>query len=78
MVPIAPSSSQIVELGDEPTQLRRLVDAIEARLQKFQEEKEKAIEALKKEKDKILEQLRVARYNVSAYEIEREEFQEML
>jgi hypothetical protein len=32
MVPIVPSSAEITELGDEPTQLRRLVDAIEARL----------------------------------------------
>jgi hypothetical protein len=46
-VPIAPSSSQDVELGDEPAQLRRLIDAIEARHQKFQEEKEKATKALK-------------------------------
>jgi hypothetical protein len=34
-------------LGDEPTQLRRLADVAEARLQKVQEEKEKATEALK-------------------------------
>jgi hypothetical protein len=33
-VPTAPSSSQTTELGDEPTQLRRLVDATEARLQR--------------------------------------------
>jgi hypothetical protein len=38
----APSSSQTAELGDEPTQLRRLADATEARFQRAQEEKEKA------------------------------------
>jgi hypothetical protein len=32
-VPTVPSSSEIAELGDEPTQLQRLVDATEARLQ---------------------------------------------
>jgi hypothetical protein len=39
-VPTAPSSSEIAELGDEPTQLRRLADATEARLHRVQEEKE--------------------------------------
>jgi hypothetical protein len=44
-VPIAlsaPSSSQTAESVDEPAQLRRLVDAIEAQLQRAREEKEKA------------------------------------
>jgi hypothetical protein len=40
VVPIVPSST--AELGDEPTQLRRLVDVTEARLRRVQEEKEKA------------------------------------
>jgi hypothetical protein len=53
----APSSSQPAELGDKPAQLTRLADATEARFQRVQEEKEKAIEALKKEKDKVLAQL---------------------
>jgi hypothetical protein len=35
-VPTVPSSSQIAELGDEPTQSGRIVDATEARLQKVQ------------------------------------------
>jgi hypothetical protein len=65
-------------LGDEPTQLIRLADATETRLQRIQEEKEKSIEALKQEKDEALEQLRVAWYNVAAYESERQEFQAML
>jgi hypothetical protein len=56
-VPTTPSLSRVVELGDDPTQLRRCVDAVEARLQKFQEEKEKAIESLKQEKEEVLEQL---------------------
>jgi chromosome segregation ATPase len=58
--------------------LRRLADATEARLQKVQEEKEKATEALKQEKYEALEQLRVAWYSVATYESEREEFQAML
>jgi uncharacterized protein YaaN involved in tellurite resistance len=37
----APSSLMIIELVDEPTQLRRLVNAKEARLHRVQEEKEK-------------------------------------
>jgi hypothetical protein len=57
IVPTAPSSSQVAELGDEPTQLRILADATEARLQKFQEEKEKVIEALNQEKEEVLEKL---------------------
>jgi chromosome segregation ATPase len=77
-VPTAPSSSETAELGDEPTQLRRLADATEARLQKVQEEKEKATEALKKEKEEVLEKLRVARYCVTTYENEKDEFQAML
>jgi hypothetical protein len=60
-VPTAPSLSQIVELGDEPAQLKRLADVIEARLEKFQEEKGKATEALKQEKDEALDKLRVVR-----------------
>jgi hypothetical protein len=53
-------------LGDEPTQLRRLADVMEARLQKVQEEKEKATKYLKKEKEEVLEKLRVAQYCVTA------------
>jgi hypothetical protein len=55
-----PSSTKKVELGDEPSQLRRLADAIEARLRRVQEEKEKAIEALKQEKEEALDKLWVA------------------
>jgi hypothetical protein len=58
-VSTAPSSAKRVELGDDPTQLRRLADAIETRLRRVQEEKEKATEALKKEKEDSLEKLRV-------------------
>jgi hypothetical protein len=37
---IMPSSSEGVELGDEPTQLQRIADVIEAHLRQDQEEKE--------------------------------------
>jgi hypothetical protein len=47
-VPTAPSSAENTELGDEPTQLQRLVDATETRLSRVQEEKERTTEALKK------------------------------
>jgi hypothetical protein len=39
-VPTTPSSAKIAELEDEPAQLKRLVDATEARLHRVQEEKE--------------------------------------
>jgi hypothetical protein len=59
-VSTAPSSAKSVELGDEPTQLRRLAYETEALLHRTQEEKEQAIEALKQEKEEALEQLWVA------------------
>jgi hypothetical protein len=40
-VSTAPSSTENVELGDEPTQLRRLADATETQLHRVQEEKER-------------------------------------
>jgi hypothetical protein len=46
-IPTAPSSSESVELGDEPVKLRILADAIEVQLHRVQEETEQAIEALK-------------------------------
>jgi len=60
VVPTMPSSSMITELGDEPTQLQRLVDATEARIHWVHEVKEKATEALKKEKEEVLEKLQAA------------------
>jgi hypothetical protein len=41
------SSSEGIELGDEPAQLHRLADVKEAHLQRVQEEKEQATKALK-------------------------------
>jgi len=49
--------SRDIEVGYEPTQLCRLVDAIETQLRRVQEEKEQAIEALMQEKEEIQEQL---------------------
>jgi uncharacterized protein YbbK (DUF523 family) len=54
-----PSSSEGIEVGDEPAQLRRLADATEARLRRVQEEKEQATEALKQAKEEALEKCRV-------------------
>jgi hypothetical protein len=77
VVPTAPPSSKIAELGDEPTQLRRLADATEAQLHPVHEEKEKATKSLKKEKEEVLEQLRVAQSCVTAYEKEKDEIRVM-
>jgi hypothetical protein len=70
-MPIAPSSSQIAELGDEPTQLRILMDETESWFQRVQEEKEKARKALKREKDEVLVQLRAAQDSVVSHENEK-------
>jgi hypothetical protein len=59
-VSTAPPSTENVELGDDPTQLRKLADATETRLCRVQEEKEQATNALRQEKES-LEQLRVVK-----------------
>jgi hypothetical protein len=56
-VSTAPLSSEGIELGDEPAQVRRLADATEARLCRVQEEKEQATEALKQAKEEALENI---------------------
>jgi phosphopantetheinyl transferase (holo-ACP synthase) len=50
----------------------------EARLQKVQEEKEKAKEALKHDKEEFIEQLQFAQYCVTTYENEKYEFRAIL
>ena len=60
VVSTTPSSSEGIELGDEPNQLHRIADVKEARLRRVQEEKEQAMEALNKEKEEALEQRWVA------------------
>jgi predicted nucleic acid-binding Zn-ribbon protein len=79
-VSTAPSSSlEGIELGDEPTQLRRLADATETRLRRVQEEKEKATEALRQEKEEALEKLWVVQQEKddirAKFEEEREKIQ---
>jgi chromosome segregation ATPase len=59
-VSTVPPPSEEPELGDEPTQLRRIVDATEARLRRAQEEKEQATVALKQAQEEVVEQCRVA------------------
>jgi DNA anti-recombination protein RmuC len=59
-VSTAPPSSEGTELGDEPTQLRRIADVTEAHLHRIQEEKEQATEALKQAQEESIEQCRVA------------------
>jgi VIT1/CCC1 family predicted Fe2+/Mn2+ transporter len=55
-----PPPSEETELGDEPTQLRRIADATEAHLRRVQEEKEQATVALKQAQEEVIEQCRVA------------------
>jgi len=64
-VSTTPSLAENVELGDDPTQLPRLEDAIEVLLRRDQEKKEQATEALKQEKEEVLEKLRVAQQEKS-------------
>jgi hypothetical protein len=78
-VSTASSSSEAVELGDEPTQLRNIEYATEACLHRVQQEKEQAIEALKQEKEEFPEQLRVAQQEKddmrAKFEEDREQIQ---
>jgi hypothetical protein len=55
-----PPPSEEPELGDEPAQLHRIVDATEAHLRRAQEEKEQATVALKQAQQEMVEQRRVA------------------
>jgi hypothetical protein len=55
-----PPSSKEQELGDEPSQLRRLADATKVHLHRAQEEKEKATVALKQAEEAMIEQRRIA------------------
>jgi hypothetical protein len=50
-----PPPSEEPELGDEPSQIYRIVDAIEAFLRRVQEEKEQAMVALKQEQEEMVE-----------------------
>jgi hypothetical protein len=59
-VSTVPLSSGEPELGDEPAQLRRLADAVEARLRRAQEEVEQATQTLKQVQGDIVEQRRIA------------------
>jgi hypothetical protein len=54
-----PLSSGELELGDEPTQLHWLADAVEARLHRAQEEEEKYTRTLKQVQGDIIEQRRI-------------------
>jgi hypothetical protein len=56
-VSTAPLPSEEPELGDEPTQLCRIVDVTEAHLRHAQEEKEQATVALKQAQEEVVEKL---------------------
>jgi hypothetical protein len=77
-VSTAPSSTENIELGDEPTQLRRLADATEAHLHRAQEEKEQATEALKQEKEEVLEKLWVVQQEKDDLRVKFEEDREKI
>jgi hypothetical protein len=53
-------SSEEPELGDDPTQLRRLVDATEVHIHQAQDEKYQATTNLKQAQEEMVEQFRVA------------------
>jgi hypothetical protein len=55
-----PLSSGELELGDEPAQLHRLADVVEAHLHHAQEEEEQATQTLKQVQGDIVEQRRIA------------------
>jgi hypothetical protein len=60
IVSTAPFPSEEPELGDEPTQLYKIADAIEVHLHHAQEEKEHATISLKQAQEEVVEQSRVA------------------
>jgi hypothetical protein len=72
-VSTAPPPSEETELGDEPAQLRRIVDATEAHLRRVQEEKEQATVALKQAQEEVIEQRRVAQQEKDDLQIKFEE-----
>jgi chromosome segregation ATPase len=78
-VSTASLSSEGIEVGDEPTQLRRLADATEAHLHQVQEEKEQATKALKQAKEEALEKCRVVQQEKddlrAKFEEDREQIQ---
>jgi hypothetical protein len=55
-VSTVPLPSGELELGDEPTQLHRLADTVEAHLRRAQEETEQATQALKQVQGVLIEQ----------------------
>jgi hypothetical protein len=60
-------------LGDEPAQLCRLADAVEACLHRAQEETEQATQTLKQVQGEIIEQRRVAKQEKVAIQAKFEE-----
>jgi hypothetical protein len=60
VVSTAPPPSEEPELGDEPTQLRRLADVTEAHLRRAQDEKDQATVALKQAQEEMVEKCWVA------------------
>jgi DNA anti-recombination protein RmuC len=72
-VSTGPPPSEETELGGEPTQLRKIIDATKAHLRHMWEEKEQATVALEKEQDEIIEQCRVAQQEKDDLQINFEE-----
>jgi hypothetical protein len=73
IVSTVPLPSGEPKLGDEPTQLHRLADAVEARLRHSQEEIEQATQALKQVQGVLIEQHRVAEKEKVALQAKLEE-----
>jgi hypothetical protein len=69
VVSTMPPSSEGTELGEEPSQLRQIVDVTKSHVRRVHEEKELATESFKKEKEEEREQCQVAqqeKYDIQA------------
>jgi hypothetical protein len=60
-------------LGDEPSQLCRIVDATEYHLRRVQEEKEQATVALRQAQEEVIEKCQVAQQEKEDLQINFEE-----
>jgi hypothetical protein len=60
-VSTAPPPLEVIELGDEPTQLCRLADVTESCLRHAQEETDHATVALKQAQEEVIKQRRVVK-----------------
>jgi hypothetical protein len=65
-----PLTTGTVELGDEPAQLHRITDMIEARLRQAQEDREKSTQALTQVQGVLVEQCSAAEREKIALQVQ--------